>query len=41
VGLTDRLLDTIAQAPNAKPFVGPDQAALVEMLATFAPPAAA
>ena len=41
VGLTDKLLDTIAQAPNAEPFVGPDQAALIEMLATFAPPAAA
>lgn len=33
-----QLLDTIATAPDAAPFVGPDQAALQAMLAGFAPP---
>lgn len=32
-----RLLDTIAGAPDAPPFVGPDQAALEALLAGFAP----
>lgn len=34
---TGRLLDTIATAPEADPFVGPDQATLEAMLAGFAP----
>jgi hypothetical protein len=34
---TDELLDTIAEAPRAEPFVGFDQAALEEMLASFQP----
>jgi hypothetical protein len=37
VGRTDDLLDTIATAPRAEPFVGPDQAALEAMLASFQP----
>lgn len=35
VGRTDELLDTIAAAPRADPFVGPDQAALEAMLASL------
>jgi len=34
---TDRLLDTLLLAPQADPFVGPDQRALEEMLASFEP----
>jgi flavorubredoxin len=30
--MTDRLLASLADAPNAQPFVGPDQAALEQML---------
>jgi hypothetical protein len=37
IGRTDELLDTIAGAPMADPFVGPDQIALEQMLATFEP----
>jgi glyoxylase-like metal-dependent hydrolase (beta-lactamase superfamily II) len=37
VGRTTHLLDTIAQAPRAEPFVGPDQAALEQLLASFEP----
>ena len=37
IGRTDELLDTIAAAPHADPFVGPDQAALEAMLASFQP----
>ncbi|OEJ25949.1 MBL fold metallo-hydrolase [Streptomyces agglomeratus] len=37
VGLTPRMLDTIAGAPGADPFVGPDQQALEQMLASFEP----
>lgn len=37
IGRTDELLDTIAGAPMADPFVGPDQVALEQMLATFEP----
>jgi glyoxylase-like metal-dependent hydrolase (beta-lactamase superfamily II) len=36
---TDRLLDTLLLAPQADPFVGPDQRALEEMLASFEPAA--
>ncbi|MBW5484451.1 MBL fold metallo-hydrolase [Streptomyces bambusae] len=36
-GVTATLLDTIARAPDADPFVGPDQAALEQMLAGFQP----
>ena len=38
--MTDRLLDALAAVPNAAPFVGPDQAALEEMMATMAGPGA-
>ncbi len=37
IARTDELLDTIATAPLADPFVGPDQAALERMLAEFEP----
>ena len=40
VACTDRLLDTLLLAPQADPFVGPDQHALEEMLASFEPVAA-
>jgi glyoxylase-like metal-dependent hydrolase (beta-lactamase superfamily II) len=40
VACTDRLLDTLLAAPDADPFVGPDQHALEEMLASFEPAAA-
>ena len=36
-----RLLDTLATAPDADPFMGPDQAALEALLAGFEPEAAA
>ncbi len=32
-GMTEQLLSSLAAAPTATPFVGPDQAALMEMLA--------
>jgi hypothetical protein len=32
-GMTERLLEVLAAAPDAAPFVGPDQAALEQMLA--------
>ena len=37
VRMTHRMLDTITMAPGADPFVGPDQAALEQMLKTFEP----
>jgi len=37
VACTDRLLDTLLLAPQADRFVGPDQRALEEMLASFEP----
>ncbi|WP_023591318.1 MBL fold metallo-hydrolase [Streptomyces thermolilacinus] len=36
-GLTGRMLDTLSLAPGTGPFVGPDQAALEQMLAGFEP----
>jgi hypothetical protein len=30
-GMTEELLEILAEAPSAKPFVGPDQKALEEM----------
>ncbi|TKG69692.1 MBL fold metallo-hydrolase [Prauserella endophytica] len=39
IGRSAELLDTIARAPEADPFVGPDQLALREMLAGFEPAA--
>ncbi|GLX22117.1 MBL fold metallo-hydrolase [Streptomyces lavendulae] len=36
-GLTPRLLDTLTAVPGLTPFTGPDQAALEQMLAAFAP----
>ncbi|MCX2179261.1 MBL fold metallo-hydrolase [Streptomyces sp. SKN60] len=44
VRMTSRMIETIMMAPDADPFVGPDQAALEEMLKAFEPgstPAAA
>jgi glyoxylase-like metal-dependent hydrolase (beta-lactamase superfamily II) len=40
LGGIDGLVDTLLTAPDADPFVGPDQRALEEMLAGFAPAAA-
>ena len=40
VGCLDDFLATLGQAPDADPFLGPDQRALEEMLAGFAPAAA-
>ncbi|MEU8520753.1 MBL fold metallo-hydrolase [Streptomyces sp. NBC_01216] len=37
VRMTDTMLETITLAPDADPFVGPDQAALEQMLASFEP----
>ncbi|MFF8382344.1 MBL fold metallo-hydrolase [Streptomyces kanasensis] len=37
VGITGRMLDTLAKAPATDPFVGPDQEALERMLAGFEP----
>ncbi|MEU9301008.1 MBL fold metallo-hydrolase [Streptomyces sp. NPDC048269] len=37
VGLTSRLIDNVAGVPGLSPFVGPDQAALEQMLAGFEP----
>jgi hypothetical protein len=39
-GLNRTLLDMLHDAPDSPPFVGPDQAALEAMLASFEPPAA-
>jgi hypothetical protein len=39
-GGAEELLATLRHAPDADPFVGPDQRALEEMLAGFAPAAA-
>ncbi|MEU9036636.1 MBL fold metallo-hydrolase [Streptomyces sp. NPDC048352] len=36
-GLTPRFLDTLTAVPGLTPFTGPDQAALEQMLAAFAP----
>ena len=41
IGLTAQLEGMLVAAPNADPFVGPDQAALEAMLASFQPVAAA
>ncbi|MGA7989030.1 MAG: MBL fold metallo-hydrolase [Candidatus Dormiibacterota bacterium] len=41
VGLGTQLFDMLADAPDADPFVGPDQQALQEMLARFEPATAA
>ncbi|MFF5502822.1 MBL fold metallo-hydrolase [Streptomyces roseolus] len=41
VRMTDRMLETLAAAPDSDPFVGPDQAALEAMLKSFEPGAAA
>lgn len=40
VGRTPEFLDMLAAAPQAEPFIGPDQHALEEMLAGFEPAAA-
>ncbi|GGR14356.1 MBL fold metallo-hydrolase [Streptomyces roseolus] len=40
VRMTDRMLGTLAEAPDSDPFVGPDQAALEAMLKSFEPGAA-
>ncbi|MFF9913543.1 MBL fold metallo-hydrolase [Streptomyces sp. NPDC013457] len=37
VRMTGRMLETITMATDVEPFVGPDQAALEQMLATFEP----
>lgn len=37
LGITGTMMDTLGQAPGASPFVGPDQAALEQMLAGFEP----
>ncbi|MEU1867084.1 MBL fold metallo-hydrolase [Streptomyces gardneri] len=37
VRMTDRMLETIALAPDSDPFVGPDQVALEQLLASFEP----
>ena len=37
VGPLDRLFDTLREAPDADPFIGPDQQALEDLLAAFAP----
>ncbi|MEU9995488.1 MBL fold metallo-hydrolase [Streptomyces sp. NPDC050848] len=37
VRMTDLMIDTIMMAPDSDPFVGPDQAALEQMLASFEP----
>lgn len=40
-GMTARMIDTLGSAAGIAPFVGPDQAALAQMLAGFEPAAAA
>ena len=37
IGLGTQLLDMLAAAPATDPFVGPDQQALRQMLASFEP----
>ncbi|MER7517082.1 MBL fold metallo-hydrolase [Streptomyces sp. NPDC126499] len=37
VRMVDRMIETLTMAPDADPFVGPDQAALEEMLRSFQP----
>ena len=37
IGMNTPLLDALSEAPDAPSFVGPDQAALEELLATFEP----
>ncbi|MFH8578866.1 MBL fold metallo-hydrolase [Streptomyces zaomyceticus] len=37
VRMLDRMLETIAMVPDSDPFVGPDQAALEQLLASFEP----
>ncbi|MCT4354801.1 MBL fold metallo-hydrolase [Streptomyces sp. Je 1-79] len=37
VRMTRRMIETITMAPDADPFVGPDQAGLEQMLASFEP----
>jgi hypothetical protein len=37
VGLTSQFLEMLTAAPQADPFVGPDQRALEAMLASFEP----
>ncbi|HLL62626.1 MAG TPA: MBL fold metallo-hydrolase [Propionibacteriaceae bacterium] len=37
---TASMFDTVVEAPNATPFVGPDQQALEQLLASFEPPLA-
>ena len=37
IGLATLLTDMLAAAPDADPFVGPDQQALEQMLASFDP----
>lgn len=41
IGLNERLIETLALAPDVGPFVGPDQQALEQMLAGFEPGAPA
>ncbi|WP_042366092.1 MBL fold metallo-hydrolase [Streptacidiphilus neutrinimicus] len=38
-GITGPMIDTLSSAAGLSPFVGPDQAALAQMLAGFEPPA--
>jgi hypothetical protein len=40
IGIRDQLLGMLLAAPDAPPFMGPDQAALEQMLAGFEPPVA-
>ncbi|PYC84723.1 MBL fold metallo-hydrolase [Streptomyces tateyamensis] len=40
-GMTERMIDTLGSAAGISPFVGPDQAALAQMLAAFEPTATA
>ena len=40
VGMNEQLLNALSQAPDGPPFVGPDQAALESLLASFEPPGA-
>jgi hypothetical protein len=40
IGLASHFLDTVATAPSADPFIGPDQHALEELLAGFERPSA-
>ncbi len=40
VGMNEQLLNALSEAPDGPPFVGPDQAALESLLASFEPPGA-